>query len=259
MSTSEPINALNPGGGAVRDGGSSVLPVGRIGLGWAAAALTAAVVAWAVGETPAVRVAPEMVDMVTLGKHHKATSAQTEVAAIVTTTARSGGVFGALLGLASGAATGLARRSQRGAVRAALIGACLGAIVGGGLSYAGSPLYYRFRETFTNDLIPSFLLHGTVGAAIGAVAGLATGLGAAAPARRLFPYVLGGAVGAAIGAVVFVCLGAVFFAGDQTGGPISTTATSRLAARLTVALVFALGVMTTLHERRPAGQPALPG
>ena len=257
MNTSDQEIPRDPGTGASR-GGPEGRPSPRgIAFATITSALAAALVAWAVGETPLVQVPAEMVPIVTQGVRSMATSAATELAAISTRSARSQAVFGTVLGLALGAAGGLARRSLRGGLTASLLGAVLGAVAGGAASYAGIPPYYRFRETFTNDLIPSFLLHGTTAAAVGAAAALALGIGAGSGGRRLGPYVVGGTVGAAIGAVLFVCLGAVFFAGDETGGPISTTANARLAARLVVALVFAIGVMATVHERRQTGSDTL--
>jgi hypothetical protein len=214
------------------------------------AALVAGLAAWLVGETGLVWVAPRKISMVTMGQRHLGTTAETERAAVVATAARVYGVFGAALGLALGAAAGLARRSPRGAFTAALLGAGLGGVAGFGASYGLVPLFFRYRDAFATDLITSMLLHGAVWAAVGSSAALALGVGLGAGPSRLVRCVIGGALGALIGAAAFEVLGAVFFANDDTGEPVSTSAGSRLLARLLVAAFIALGTSAGFGARR---------
>lgn len=210
--------------------------------GMALAALLAALIAWAVGESPLVQVSARAVPIVTMGTASVATTAESEIAAISTRSIRSQGVFGALIGLAMGAAGGLARRSPRRAISGAIIGMIVGAIAGMFITSLGIPLYSRLRESMQDDLIPSLLLHGTTGAAIGSAAALALGIGARLGRISLLRSVLGGALGAVVGAVAFVILGAVLFPLDGTGEPIATSAVARLLARLLVAVSIALGM-----------------
>jgi hypothetical protein len=60
---------------------------------------------------------------------------------------------------------------------------------------------------------------------------------------------LGGAIGAVLGAAAFELVGAVFFASAATDGPISTTAASRLLARLLVSTFTAVGIVAAAGMR----------
>jgi hypothetical protein len=217
-----------------------------------AAAIVAGLAAWLAGETSLVWVAPRKVPMVTVGQKHFGTTADTERAAIVATSARSNAAFGALLGLAFGAAGGMARRSAGGAVKAALLGAIVGGSGGYVASYCLVPVYYRHSHRFVVDLIPSMLLHGALWGSVGALAALALGVGWGAGPSQLVRCLIGGALGAFIGTAAFDLLGAILFASDDTSEPVSTSAASRLFARMLAAVFIALGTLASFGERRPA-------
>ena len=92
------------------------------------------------------------------------------------------GVLGAFLGLALGAAGGLARRSPRAAITAALIGLLLGAAAGAGTTFLILPWYHASYalpspENANQQLGLALATHGGIWMAVGAVAGLALGLG----------------------------------------------------------------------------------
>src|SRR6185312_5626547 len=90
------------------------------------AALSAAVIAWLIGETNLVRVKPKTVFMNVMGNKMYATTTETENAAKVTTAARAYGVFGAVFAFSLGTAGALSRRTSRTAWAIALLGAGLG-------------------------------------------------------------------------------------------------------------------------------------
>lgn len=224
-------------------------PPRRLWLWAVPAALAAGVVAWAVGETRPFLVEPEKVPMVTMGQHHMGTSARTVLAAVVATSARLQGAFGAALGLALGAAGGLARRSPGRAASAALLGGACGAAAGFAASYAAIPLYERSRGVISDDIILSILMHGAIAVAVGGSAALALGTGACSGPRQIGRCVLGGVTGALLGTAVFDFIGAAYFANDATGEPVSKTALTRLLSRLLVAGFVGMAASTAVADR----------
>lgn len=221
-----------------------------------AAALAAGLLAWLAGESRPMWVAPKQVPMVTMGTRHNGTTTATEQAAIVATASRINGAFGALLGLAFGAAGGLAIRSSGKALRSAVLGAVLGAIAAGAAALVATRFFHQSRDLIANELIASLLLHSAMWVAVALPASLAFSLGTGSRRLGIGRALLGGALGALIGTVVFEFAGAVVFPMDDTGEPISTTALSRLAARLCVALFTALGIWATFVKAKSATAPS---
>jgi hypothetical protein len=167
------------------------------------------------------------------------------------------GALGLCLGGFLGAAGGLARRSIAAAVTAGVSGAALGAVVAAGVSHAAIPSLIKAQYANRDqELLIAILMHALVCGLVGAAAGLAfaSGLG---HRRYLGRAVLGGLVGAVLGAIGFDLIGAAFFTSANTHFPISQTATTRLLARLLVALATA-GVMVLFlaepRELRAKGQ-----
>ncbi|HEV3341636.1 MAG TPA: hypothetical protein VG125_14820 [Pirellulales bacterium] len=263
MSSTDPADPREPGSRPPAQVFGEIPAEGQLsrwlGLWSILAAVVAGVVAWLIGETNLVWVAPKGVAQLVLGHPFTAPTAQTKQIAELATAVRLHGVFGALLGLALGAVGGLARRSRRSALTGALLGVGLGAAAGSSATVAGLPLYYRFRDSFTSDLVPSLLMHCGIWATIGASAAVALAVGAGRGQSRLVRALLGGAMGALLGAVAFEILGAMFFANDQTGEPISTTAATRLLARLLVATFTAIGTSAAFGERRRMPAPGSAG
>lgn len=227
------------------------------------AAVAAGVAAWLVGETNLVRVKPRLVPMNVMGVRMNASTAETQQAAKRATAARVYGVLGGAVGLALGVAGALARRAPAGAPAAptaaaalapALLGAVLGAAGAYAAAYAAVPVFERHRDALAYDLIPSILLHGVIWCAFGAAAGLAFGAAAGGDRRLVARSALGGAFGALVGAALFDVLGALLFASDQTGDPISLSPASRLFAMLVASLATAAGVLASTHRR-----PRAPG
>jgi hypothetical protein len=214
-----------------------------------AAAVGASTVAWFVAESGALTVAPKYVAQQVMGHPFQATTPQSIRAAVAATVVRQSSVYGALLGLALGLAGGLTHRSLRSASRGALLGLVLSAAAVAGVSAVGVPAFYRFRDAFSDEVFPSFLLHGAVWVAAGASAGLAWGVGSAGGHPHAVRCLLGGALGALLGTAAYEVAGAVFFATADTAEPIAATATTRLLAWLFPATLAVAGALTLFRPR----------
>jgi hypothetical protein len=163
------------------------------------------------------------------------------------------GLLGGALGVGMGGVGGLARHSRSAGLRAAALGGLLGGGIGVGLCWVAPPSRFRYLGDSSN-LLPLVLLHAAVGAALGAVGGLAFDLGRGR-GRPVLPPLIGGIVGAAGGMIVYQVLGAVALPLARTEMLVPTTWPARLLARLCLAVPAALGV-AALSEPRPA--PSLP-
>jgi hypothetical protein len=161
-------------------------------------------------------------------------------------------VLGGCLGLFLGVAGGLVRRSGIAATAAGLLGVLLGAGPPAGVTFKTLKAFSDARVNVPDYDIPlSMLMHGLIWGLAGGAAGLAFAVGMGSW-RRLAPGVLAGFLGAVLGTVAFELIGIVFFPLAETGEPLSTTWTSRLAARLLVALATAAGVILSLPPAVPA-------
>jgi hypothetical protein len=123
---------------------------------------------------------------------------------------------------------------------AGLFGAGVGALVGAGTPHLVLPVYAQYRQIHGGDLTASLVLHGSLWAGIGTAAGLALGLGVGGTLRAL-KAAGGGFLGALCGALIFDFLGALAFPLEETWLPTSSTARTRLLARILVAVMAALG------------------
>jgi hypothetical protein len=171
------------------------------------------------------------------------------------------GALGGLLGLGLGVAGGLSRRSVRGALQSAVVGLILGAAAGALPSFAVMPWQWRHRndDPSSTNLLAPLLIHGGLWCGLGAAAGLAYGLGRGGlRPRPLLEGMLGGLVGAAIGTVSYEMVGAMAFPLGKTVEPFSSTASTRLLARLSVAVFTALGAVVMLHLNRSRDVKAIP-
>jgi hypothetical protein len=231
---------------------AGAVPRPWLATGTMLAAIAGGLVAWLVAETRPMHVEPRKVAMVTMGARHEGATAETSNTATIATAVRQYGAFGACLGLALGAAGGLGGHSLKRGLSAAILGAVLGAAAGAGVSFGGVPLFIRFRDSFplSLDLVPSFLLHGAVWGAIGVASALAWGFGVGDGKAHLVRAALGGVLGVLVGTAAFEMLGAAFFATDETAEPVSTSAVSRLAARMLVSTFTGLGILAAHGARR---------
>jgi hypothetical protein len=92
-------------------------------------------------------------------------------------------------------------------------------------------------------------LHGAIWGAVGGAAALALGLASGGGWPRAVRCLLGGVLGALLGTAAYEIVGAVLFATAETSEPISTTATTRLIARLLVGVFTVLGAMSGFGQR----------
>jgi hypothetical protein len=168
------------------------------------------------------------------------------------------GALGGLLGLALGLAGGASRRSLSGAVSGGLLGLILGGLVGSLPAFLIMPYAWNQRgeDPANLDMSTPLMIHAALWLGLGAVAGLAFGVGRAGGHRATLVQVfLGGLVGAALGTLAYELIGGIGFPMSRTTDPISITMETRLLARLCVSGFTALGVLYALRAgRSPARQ-----
>jgi hypothetical protein len=156
------------------------------------------------------------------------------------------GVLGGLLGLALGLAGGISRRSSHGALMGAVTGLILGTAAGALPSFGVMPWQWRHRndDPSTTQLLMPLLVHIGLWSGVGLAAGLAFGIGSRGfTPSRLFEAALAGLVGAIVGTFVFEMMGALLFPLDHTADPFSETPSTRLLARLCVAVFVGLAAV----------------
>ena len=209
--------------------------------------LTAGITAWLIGEAIHGRFGPpEFVNIAnssggTLGgpEIEKLSLAQRAAQTFEATLAFAS--LGSVLGLALGLAGGVARGSTRSALKAAIVGSLLGGAAGAALTKVMLPVYFRILDPDTNDLIVGIMIQVVISSAIGAVGGVAFGIGLG-DRNRFVRAVIGGVLGTVAGALVFEMVGAIAFPLDKITNPISMTWGTRLFARLAVTTLACAGV-----------------
>jgi hypothetical protein len=154
------------------------------------------------------------------------------------------GGLGMVLGLGLGAAGGLARRSPRAAISAGIVGLVLGGVAGAATTTLVLPSYHAARaartdDNFNEDLSLALRTHGAIWLAIGAVAGLALGLGLGG-AANVARAMIGGILGASVATAIYEFGGAVGFPLAQTFQPMAPEMIPRLLAQFLVALCIAV-------------------
>ncbi len=162
------------------------------------------------------------------------------------------GLMGATVGLASGMAGGLARPSARAGAMAAFLGLVLGAGGGAGAALAAVPLASHIRDrdpgNMSVEMASSLCVHGFPWAAVGALGGLAFGIGLGGrgrPGRGL----LGGLLGGISGAVLYEVIAALAFPGTKILDPIASTWGIRLLAQLLAVISAAAGIAALVPDR----------
>jgi hypothetical protein len=168
-------------------------------------------------------------------------------------------VLGGLSGAGLGVAGGLSRKNGRAVALAGLVGLVLGAAVAGRLTILLLPAYFAFRmrtpdESLQNLFWP-LIVHIGLWAPAGAAGGLAFAIGHAAR-RRTLAVVMGGLLGAALGTAVYEIVGALAFPMAGTPSVISSTAGTRLLARVAVTTFAAAGVALGLTMELSPGDEA---
>ena len=148
--------------------------------------------------------------------------------------------LGGFLGLAMGLTGGLARRSVPAGIRAGIVGFVLGAVTEAFLAYLVVLMFFKRYDPLVGDLALPLLTHGAIWLAVGAISGLAFGLGLGGKGRWRSTLV-GGLLGAAVATVVYEIGGALVFASSKTELPLSSTVTTQAIALLLVATFSAVG------------------
>ena len=147
-----------------------------------------------------------------------------------------------LLGLAMGLAGGLARRPAVASVRAAFVGLALGIAVVAPMSLALVSRFFARHDPQSVDLLFPLLTHGAIWSAVGAIGGLALGLGLGGQGRWK-ATLAGGLVGGGAATIIYEIVGALAFASSKTDLPLSSSATTRVMAQLLVATLSAMGAV----------------
>jgi hypothetical protein len=162
------------------------------------------------------------------------------------------GMMGGTVGLALGLAGGLARRCGRATVAAAGLGLVLGQAAGIGLAFAALPVASRLHErdpgNMSTEMAASLLAHSSTWGAIGAVGGLAFGIGLGGRGRAV-RGLLGGLLGAVAGAFLYEIIAALALPGTKTLEPIAATWGIRLLAQVLAVIPTAAGVAALIPER----------
>jgi hypothetical protein len=151
--------------------------------------------------------------------------------------AASFGLLGMVLAVGLGLIGGLAAGSPRTAILGALGGGLAGAVAGAGLSWVVVPIFFHF-QTPASGLAVLFLSHAAIFCGIGAMAGLALGLGLGnrpALGRAIF----GGILGGGFGTVALEIVNSLAFPLMRTLEPIASEPTPRLLTYLYVAILTA--------------------
>jgi hypothetical protein len=161
--------------------------------------------------------------------------------------------LGGILGLVLGLAGGLARRSTFAGVSAAMLGLLLGSAAAASLSLVVVSIFFKSYDPQSGDLVLPLFTHGAIWLAVGAVGGLALGLGLGGRGRWKSTLV-GGLAGAAAATVVYELVGALVFASSKTDLPLSSSSTTRGMAMLLVATMSSIGAV--LASRQPAKREA---
>jgi hypothetical protein len=162
------------------------------------------------------------------------------------------GLMGAAVGLALGLAGGLARQSARASAAAAFLGLVLGAAAGAGAAWVAVPLASRVHDrdpgSLSVEMASALLVHGLPWAAIGAVGGLAFGVGLG-DRTRVVRGLLGGLLGAIAGAFLYEVVGALAMPGARTVQSIAATWGVRLLAQILAVIPLAAGVAALVPAR----------
>lgn len=155
--------------------------------------------------------------------------------------------MGGFLGLAMGLAGGSARRSISAGARAAILGLSLGTAAGACMAFFLVSSFYKRHDPQSGDLLLPLLTHGAIWSTMGAIGGLAFGLGVGGRGRWQATLV-GGLVGAAAATVVYEFAGALAFASSKSDLPLSSSVTTRGMAHFLVAIFSSLGAVLALFQ-----------
>ena len=216
--------------------------VARPGQGWILAVLAgvvAAVLSWGVDEKTLGRFQPKRA-----ADAGNPMAVQFDPGAVdradLKNAALAYGLQGALLGLILGLAGAAAGGSARAAIPAGAAGLVLGGVMGAGAAFGAFTAFLRLGGQGNGNLLPALLAHEAAWAPLGAMAGLAFGLGLGGRGR-IARALIGGFLGAAVGVMIYEVGGSLLFPLDHTGAPVAATSSARLFAHAAVGVLTALG------------------
>jgi hypothetical protein len=213
----------------------------------AAAGLLAGLIAFGLGELIYGRFAPELVGQSVGGNQVMRPTLETKAASDARNSATAFGMLGGVIGLFLGLAGGLERRSTGSAAKAGCVGLVLGATVGAVLPLVLVVPYLRMLNRRTaDDLLLSLGLHAMLWGPLGAVGGLAFGIGRGRSGQTL-RLIVGGLMGAIVGTIAYDAIGGAITPLAGTADAISTTWPTRLLARLLVAISAAMAIDLTIR------------
>lgn len=241
-----------------RSGGQAGAPASGARL-WGlalAAGLVAGLASWGAGEAVAGRFDVPLAN--TYGDPEAAAENIRQIqAASAKSAAVSYGLLGAAMGFALGLSGGLARGSARSGLAAGVLGLALATASGAAASLALVPTYFAAVDRDSDDLILPMLIHGGIWVPIGALGGLAFGLGMGGGGRAA-RALAGGLLGAALATATYEVAGALAFPIDKTGEPMPSTWGPRLLAHLSVASLASSGIAAVVRGKGPDPAPVEP-
>jgi hypothetical protein len=216
----------------------------------AAAGLLAGLIAFGLGELIYGRFAPELVGQSVGGNQVMRPTMETKAASDARNSATAFGMLGGVIGLFLGLAGGLERRSIGSAAKAGCVGLVLGVTVGAVLPLVLVVPYLRMLNRRTaDDLLLSLGLHAMLWGPLGAVGGLAFGIGRGRSGQTL-RLIVGGMMGAIVGTIAYDAIGGAITPLAGTADAISTTWPTRLLARLLVAISAAVAIDLTIRATK---------
>ena len=110
--------------------------------------------------------------------------------------------------------------------------------------------FFARHDPQSVDLVLPLLTHGAIWSAVGAIGGLALGVGIGGQGRWK-ATLAGGLVGGGAATVIYEIVGALAFASSKTELPLSSSVTTRVMAQLLVAILSAMGaVLIPINPRR---------
>jgi len=108
----------------------------------------------------------------------------------------------------------------------------------------------------STEMAASLITHGGIWGAVGAIGGLAFGIGLGGRSRAV-RALLGGLLGAVAGAILYELIGALALPDNKSMEPIAATWGTRILAQVLAVISTAVGVAAlvaepTPRQRRPA-------
>ncbi len=165
------------------------------------------------------------------------------------------GLSGAVMGLVFGLAGAASRRAATAAAFAAIVGLVLGAAAAAGTALAAVPLASKLHQrdpgNASIEMASSLLLHGLPWAAMGAVGGLAFGIGRG-ERREALRGLLAGVMGGIAGAFLYEIVGELALPGSKLIEPVGATWQARLLAQALAVMSVAVGLVALCG--RPAAR-----